>query len=731
MNKTTNLIDLIGEFLSARNTVVIEEKKSDQSGVTVDGKQVIFDLSSMQIRYEDCDQEIEKEEIEFLYNILNVHLKSLEAVETEDNCLSAVSNHELKNILSSAKLSLEMLSTYDFDKDDRTKLLSQAFNAVSQSVSLFDEMVLMEKLQHQQRSKGVEIALIDVGPIIESILTTLTSDIRHKGLKVEVVNESEGLHINGSAFWIERALFNLVSNAVKYNKQDGHLRIKLHDDKKYLYISVSDSGIGIKSSEQEKVMEKFQTSASTQNQGTGVGLALVKAISDAHEGRLELESVYDEGSTFTLVLPKKISNNKIAHPIAVMNAAAILLLVGVSYLFPVIPSFGNIETASAFDTIKLDHGSTIKLKKGAEYSFWDLHNLTGEKYYRRLNLESGEAEADLHQVHVAFNTPTASFTNLGTELAFGQKPGKGVVSVYKGELAVAEQHVYEGEGFASTAAGIKVVELLDPPYGLSEESEREGELVVTFNAVEGAKKYRATLASDAAFSNIVSIKESSETRVRYKIEKDGFYHIKIAALDENEILGLPNTALVANSYHLQQGIIARDSGAYAKAELLLKQSIKEFGGHNQEPYSALAWNYYLQQKYAPAVRFYKQAIAIRDNEGDQVHLARTYYHLKEYTKADAIYKKLLKQNSNSLDALWGEAEILIANNDYIKAKGLLEKLLRLDRGYPLANYDMARVMFLMKNKEAGLRYLKKERHFNPDNKDLVDDLAAQVKKGSA
>jgi len=731
MNKTTNLIDLIGEFLSARNTVVIEEEKSDQSGVTVDAGQVIFDLSSMQVRYEGCDQEIERGEIEFLYNILNIHLKSLEAVETEDNCLSTVSNHELKNILSSAKLSLEMLSTYDFDKDDRTKLLSQAFSAVSQSVSLFDEMILMEKLQHQQRSKGVEIALLQVQPIIEGVLTTLTSDIRHKALQVDVIDESEGTHISGSAFWIERALFNLVSNAVKYNKQEGHLRIKLHDDKKHLYVSVSDSGIGIKSSEQEKVMEKFQTSVSTQNQGTGVGLALVKAIADAHEGRLELESVYDEGSTFTLVLPKRISNKKIAHPIAVMNAAAILLLVGVSYLFPVIPSFGNIETAGAFDTIKLEHGSTIQLKKGAEYSFWDLHNLTGEKHYRRLNLESGEAEADLHQVHVAFNTPTASFTNLGTELAFGQKPGKGVVSVYKGELAVAEQHVYEGEGFASTAAGVKVVELLDPPYGLSEESEREGELVVTFNTVEGAKKYRATLASDAAFSNIVSIKESSEPHVRYKIEKDGFYHIKIAALDENEILGLPNTAIVANSYHLEQGIIARDSGAYAKAELLLRQSIKEFEGHNQEPYSALAWNYYLQQKYAPAVRFYKQAIAIRDNEGDQVHLARTYYHLKEYTKADAIYKKLLKQNSNSLDALWGEAEILIANNDYIRAKGLLEKLLRLDRGYPLANYDMARVMFLMKNKEAGLRYLKKERHFNPDNKDLVDDLAAQVKKGSA
>jgi len=730
MNKTTNLIELVAEFLAVSDTAVTENIVNKQHGVTVDGDMVIFDFPSMQVKYEGCRNQVEREEIDFLYNILDVHLRSLEALGKDDNCLSTVSNHELKNILSSAKLSLEMLSTYDFDKDDRTKLLSQAFNAVSQSVFLFDEMILMEKLQHQQRSNGVEIALIQLMPIIESILSTLSSEISNKGLKVELEDESEGIYISANAFWMERALFNLISNAVKYNKENGVLRIRLYADKKNLYVSVSDSGIGIKESEQEKVMEKFQTSEATQNQGTGVGLALVKAITDAHKGRLELESVYEQGSTFTLILPRKMNTSRIQHPMAVMNAAAILLLVGVSYLFPVIPSFNGVETSSAFDTIELDNGSTIKIKSGAEYSFWDLHNLTGEKHYRRLNLESGEAEADLHQVHVAFNTPTASFTNLGTELAFGQKPGKGVVSVYKGELAVAEQHVYEGEGFASTETGIQVVELLDPPYGINAKSTKAGELLVTFDPVKDAKKYRLTLADDEAFSSIISIKESSETEVRYRIEKDGYYYIKIAALDENEILGLPNTALVTSQYHLNQGIIARDSGDYGRAAQLLKQSIKEFGQKSQQPYSALAWNYYLQKEYAQAVRYFNKAIAMRDNEGDRVRLARTYYHLKEHEKARKIYEKLLEQNSHNLDALWGEAEILIAKNEYLKAKRLLERLLKLEKGYPLANYDMARVMFLMKQKERGLHYLRQERRYNPNNRKLANELEHQVKKGS-
>jgi len=730
MNKRTNLIELIGKFLAANNTVVTENIVNKHHGITIDGENVTFDFASMRVTYEYCQHTVDKEEKEFLYSIVKVYLKSLESLQEENNCLSTVSNHELKNILSSAKLSLEMLSTYDFDKDDRSKLLVQAFNAVSQSVSLFDEMILIEKLQHQQQEQGIEIELVQPTPIIEKVLATFTSDIRHKALSVEVVDKSENLTISANAFWLERALFNLISNAIKYNKQEGSLYIKIYQENTELKISIRDSGIGIKASEQEKVMEKFQTSDDTQNQGTGVGLALIKAICDAHQGRLELESIYNEGSTFTLVLPKKIHRSKLKHPIAIMNAAAILLLVGVSYLFPVIPSFNTIETASAYDMIKLDHGSTIKLKKGAEYSFWDLHNLTGEKHYRRLNLEQGEAEAEMHQVHIAFNTPTASFTNLGTELAFGQKSDQGVVSVYKGELAVAEQHVYEGQGFASSSDGIEVVELLDPPYGLNDESEHEGELVVTFDPVEGAKGYRATLASDAKFSTIVSIKESDKTRFTYKLKKDGFYYIKLVAMDEHEILGLPNTAVVSNRYHLEQGIIARDNGAYAKAENLLKQSIKEFNGQNQEPYSALAWNYYLQKKYASAIRFFKQGIALHATEGDQVRLARTYYHLKEYTKAEKIYQEQLKKNDHNLDALWGKAEILIAQNEYVEAKRLLERLLHIEKGYPLANYDMARVMFLMKRKNDGLRYLQRERQLNPDNRELVNTLEKQVKRGS-
>ena len=726
MKKTTDIIALIGSFLGTESIAVKENILNDKHGVHLQDDEVTFDFASMHIDYRSCQHIAPQAELDFLYNLLELHLKSVEALD--QNCLSSVSNHELKNILSSAQLSLEMLSTYDFDKDDRTKLLSQAFNAVSQSVSLFNEMLLIEKLQHQQKNNSIDIEMIQVRPIVESILETLYSEIAAKSLEVEVIDESEDISIRASEFWIERALFNLISNAVKYNTKHGFLRITFTSNKKTLRISVADSGIGIKESEQEKVMQKFETSDATQQQGTGVGLALVQAVVDAHKGILEFDSVYGKGTNFIMSLPRKLSMNRIQHPMAVMNAAAILLLVGVSYLFPVIPSFNNIETADNFDLIKLEHGSTIKIDKGAQYSFWDLHNLTGSKFYRHLDLQNGKAEADLHEVHVAFATPTSSFTNLGTELSFEQKPGKGVVSVYKGELKADAQHVYEGEGFVSSTSGISVVELLDPPYGLGAESGDAGALMVSFSAVQGAEKYRVTLAKDEQFIQVVALKETSTTELRFKVEKDGFYYVKAVALDKNGILGFPNTAVVTNRYHLQQGIAARDRGAYAQADKFFKQSITEFKQHNALPYAELAWNYYLQNNYTKAVSYFKKALALRETEGEAVRLARTFYHLKEYDKANALYEKMLHENANNVDALWGTAEIMIVRNDYVNAKQKLQKLLHLNSKYPLANYDMARVMFLMKNRNKGLQYLKKELKNNPDAKDLVDDLRMQVLK---
>lgn len=708
-----DLIELVGEFLVSSQNSTVEKRTKTSEHVATEDRRIVFNFDTQQVVYEDCQNIMDKESAEFLYNILNLHLKSQEVISQKDeNCLSAVTNHELKNILVSAQLSLEMLSTYDFDKPDRSKLLSQAFEAVSQSVSLFDEMIMIEKLQYQKRNKNIIIAMVDVVPIVEAVLKTLAPNITSKSLNVVFNDKSDGAHISASAFWVERAIFNLVSNAVKYNEDKGTLTIDVINDNKAIVIYVSDSGIGIEASDQEHILEKFQTTEETQTQGTGVGLALVKAVADAHTGSLSFESVKGEGSTFTISFPKKIAKQQILHPMVIMNAASVALLVGLSYFFPVIPTFDTIDKTGEYETIRLEDGSNIKMQKGGEYSFWHLKNITGSKEYMHLSLASGKAEADLRGSKVNFETPTLSFVNLGTELAFEQKPGVSMISVYKGEVQAEETHLSKGEGLVSTAAGIEVTELLDAPYGMLFTTDENGTVSLRFDAVEGAENYHLVLAKDDTFAETISIQEGPEREAVFDMKEDGYYYVKISALDKNGVKGFANTDGFKSRYNLKQGILLRKNGQFDRAEEFFKRSEKSFEQKDYEPYSEMGLNSYLQGDFAQAVRAYREATSIDTTEEDQLYLARSFYYLNEYIKAEEIYKLLLKEDPENEDALWAMAELEIAQKQYKKAKKRLKRLLRLNKTYPLANYDMAKILFMTKRKKQGFYYLDRELRYS-------------------
>jgi two-component system phosphate regulon sensor histidine kinase PhoR len=102
------------------------------------------------------------------------------------------------------------------------------------------------------------------------------------------------------------ALLNLLSNAYKYSRERGKIRITARHDGRNARISVVDGGIGIARREHRRIFDKFYRAnelLSSEVEGSGLGLAIVRHVMTAHHGRVELESELGKGSTFTLVLP--------------------------------------------------------------------------------------------------------------------------------------------------------------------------------------------------------------------------------------------------------------------------------------------------------------------------------------------------------------------------------------------------------------------------------------------
>jgi signal transduction histidine kinase len=105
---------------------------------------------------------------------------------------------------------------------------------------------------------------------------------------------------------IARALVNLVNNALKYSDSEKFLGVKLYREQSVLKLEVSDRGIGIERHEQARIFEKFYRTCDPlvhNTKGSGLGLSLVRHITHAHGGNVEVESTPGRGSKFTLSLP--------------------------------------------------------------------------------------------------------------------------------------------------------------------------------------------------------------------------------------------------------------------------------------------------------------------------------------------------------------------------------------------------------------------------------------------
>ncbi|GAH48731.1 unnamed protein product [marine sediment metagenome] len=108
---------------------------------------------------------------------------------------------------------------------------------------------------------------------------------------------------------IKQVISNFLSNAVKFTKSSGVVKLKVEDKKNNIMISVSDTGAGISPEKQKKIFDRFYQvgdSLTREQGGFGLGLSIVESIVEAHKGKVWVESEINKGSTFYVSLPKKI-----------------------------------------------------------------------------------------------------------------------------------------------------------------------------------------------------------------------------------------------------------------------------------------------------------------------------------------------------------------------------------------------------------------------------------------
>lgn len=216
--------------------------------------------------------------------------------------------HELKTPISSISLAAQMLNDETVTKSSSMMShLGGVINDEAKRLRFLVEKVL--QMSMFERKKAIfKMKQLDLNEMVESVANTFTLRVEHTGGKIYTEIEAVNSTIYVDEMHFQNVIFNLMDNAVKYRKPDRPINIYIRtwNDDTSLYLSIRDTGVGIKKDNLKKVFEKFyrvHTGNVHDVKGFGLGLAYVKKIIDLHKGDITVESEYGKGTKFTIKLP--------------------------------------------------------------------------------------------------------------------------------------------------------------------------------------------------------------------------------------------------------------------------------------------------------------------------------------------------------------------------------------------------------------------------------------------
>lgn len=216
--------------------------------------------------------------------------------------LISVLVHELRTPLTSINMATRLLlrpETSTEMRENMTWTILDETNRLSEMTTAFLDLARIESGRMQ-----FQVQHFDVLPVLEGCVRMMQARALERGIQIDLEARECQYQIKADPDKIKQVFLNLLHNAVKYNRPEGKITIKV-DAEDELRVSFADTGPGIPEESLPHLFEKFYRVPGTEKaaQGTGLGLSICQRIIEAHGGRIEAQSEVGAGSTFTVFLP--------------------------------------------------------------------------------------------------------------------------------------------------------------------------------------------------------------------------------------------------------------------------------------------------------------------------------------------------------------------------------------------------------------------------------------------
>lgn len=240
-------------------------------------------------------------EIERLTLAFNRLLLRLDETFATQRQFSANAAHELRTPLAVMSTKFEVFEkNKNPDEADYKEAINMARNQTDRLSHVID--ILLEMTELQSAPKSDKISLSEIS---EEVICDLVAVAEKKN--ISLIQEDGEARLTGSDTLVYRAIYNLIENAIKYNKEGGTVSVAIAEDESFAKVIITDTGSGIAKEDWDKIFEPFfrvDKSRSRSMGGAGLGLALVKEIAVRHGGDVRVIESSNKGSSIELSLSK-------------------------------------------------------------------------------------------------------------------------------------------------------------------------------------------------------------------------------------------------------------------------------------------------------------------------------------------------------------------------------------------------------------------------------------------
>ena len=243
-------------------------------------------------------------ETELITDAFNKMLGRVQSLDTSRQEFVSNVSHELKTPLTSMKVLADSLVGQENVPVELYQEFMQDIAAeIDRESKIITDLLTLVKLD--KKASNMNIELVNINELLDMILKRLHPIAAKRNIEL-ILEGFRPVDAEIDETKLSLAISNLVENAIKYNKDEGWVRVSLNADHKYFYVTVTDSGLGIPEESIDHIFERFyrvDKSHSTEIEGTGLGLAITRSAIMMHHGAIRVKSQVGEGTTFSVRIP--------------------------------------------------------------------------------------------------------------------------------------------------------------------------------------------------------------------------------------------------------------------------------------------------------------------------------------------------------------------------------------------------------------------------------------------